>query len=70
MMFTSVFQTIGQTLTNKDTFIALKNAYMTLLGYPPRKATYAALGCMSGRSQGSTCIWFKKNNKVFFERTA
>ena len=69
MEFTNVFATVGTILVNHDVYKALKDQYKAR-GYDNRKARYAALGCMSGRSQGPTCKWYRnKNGVVVFERT-
>ena len=69
MEFTNVFATVGTTLVNHDAYRALEDQYKAR-GYDNRKARYAALGCMSGRSQGPTCKWCRnKNGVVVFERT-
>lgn len=63
MEFTNLFATVGTTLVNHDAYKAR--------GYDNHKARYAALGCMSGRSQGPTCKWYRnKNGVVLFERIA
>ena len=56
-------------MENHDAFKALKAEYIAK-GYSAKKARYAALGCLSGRSQGTTAKWYRQNGKVFFERLA
>ncbi len=69
MEFRNVFTKVGTVLGNHETYKQLKAQYMAK-GYTAHKARYAALGCMSGRSQGSTCKWYRQNGKVFYERLA
>ena len=69
MEFRNAFSTVGTVLENHNAYKALKAEYVAK-GYSPKKARYAALGCMSGRSQGTTCKWYRQNGKVFFERVA
>lgn len=69
MEFRQVFKKVGMVLDNHDAYKQLKAQYMAK-GYTARKARYAALGCMSGRSQGSTCKWYLHNGSIFFERLA
>jgi hypothetical protein len=69
MEFNNVFKSIGDVLINHDAYLALKKEY-EIRGYSSKKAQYAAMGCMSGRSQGPTCTWYRKNGQVIFERTA
>ena len=68
MEFTNVFTKVGMTLSNHAAYLALKAQYKAK-GYNDKKARYAALGCMSGRSQGRTCRWYRdSSNQVVFER--
>ena len=69
MEFRTVFTKVGAVLGNHDAYKALKAQYLAK-GYTEDKARYAALGCMSGRSQGSTCKWYIQNGEVYFERLA
>ena len=71
MEFKKVFTSVGVVMENHDAFKALK-AESIAKGYSTKKARYAALGCMSGRSQGTTCKWYRQNSngKVYFERLA
>ena len=70
MEFLKVFTKVGTVLNNHATYSALKAEYI-VRGYSERKARYAALGCMSGRSQHSTCRWYKNQHGiVYFERLA
>ncbi len=67
MTFRNVFTRVGSVLNNHEAYKALKAEYVKK-GYSLRKAQYAALGCMSGRSQGPTCRWYQHNGQVVFER--
>lgn len=69
MIFRNVFNKVGIVLENHDAFKALKAEYIKK-GYSEKKARYAALGCMSGRSKGSTCKWYIRNGQVYFVRLA
>lgn len=71
MEFKNVFTRVGIVMENHDAFKALKAEYIAK-GYSAKKARYAALGCLSGRSQGTTAKWYRQNAnaKVFFERLA
>lgn len=67
MPFYKVFSNVGTIMYNKDAYDALKAQY-EMKGYTSKKSKYAALGCLSGRSQGHTCKWYVKNGQVVFER--
>lgn len=67
MEFRTVFSNVGSILSNHDAYKALKAEYISR-GYSPKEAQYAALGCLSGRSQGPSCRWYRKNGQVLFER--
>ena len=70
MEFKNVFATIGCTLQNHVAYKLLKEQFLAK-GYTSKKARYAALGCLSGRSQGPTCIWYRdQKGLVFFKRVA
>ena len=70
MEFKNVFTRVGIVFENKCAIEALKAEYIAK-GYSAKKARYAALGCLSGRSQGTTAKWYRQQNgKVFFERLA
>ena len=69
MEFKKVFTSVGVVMENHDAFKALKAEYIAK-GYSKKKARYAALGCMSDRSQGTTIKWYRQNSKVYFERLA
>ena len=69
MEFKQAFTKVGSVMNNHDAYKQLKAQYMKK-GYTEHKARYAALGCMSGRSQGSTCKWYRQNGQVYFERLA
>ena len=69
MEFEHVFTKVGMVLDNHETYNQLKAEYMAR-GYTAQKARYAALGCMSGRTQGPTSKWYVVDDKVFFVRLA
>jgi len=69
MEFLNTFRKIGIVRENHDCYRALKAEYMAK-GYSAKKARYAALGCMSGRTQGPTAKWYRQDGKVYFERLA
>ena len=68
-VFDIVFPSIGCTLPNDIVYVKAKAEYMRR-GYCSRKAHFAALGLMSGRSQGKTCKYFMANKQIVFERVA
>ncbi|WP_278951258.1 hypothetical protein [Anaerobutyricum hallii] len=68
MEFNNVFSNVGKTMVNSEAYELLKKQYKAK-GYNDRKARFAAMGCMSGRSQGSTCKWYRTKGVVYFERT-
>lgn len=69
-VFNTIFPTIGTTMTNHDVYKKAKVEYIKR-GYTAKAAQYAALGMMSGRSQGPTCKYYSVLNKtIMFERIA
>ena len=69
MEFINVFTKVGMVLRNYDAIKALEAEYIAK-GYPQRKAHFAALGCLGGRSRGTTAKWYRNNEKVYFQRLA